>query len=124
MKPKFIDHIVLIVQDVQKTAEFHIQFLGEPIQRAKEQVAFKVGDTKVFFGLPYQDWKEFNKDAGGLNHIAFGVRTVEELQQFHDLLDARGIKNSGITVDKYGGKEFIWFDDPDGYRREFYYRSE
>jgi hypothetical protein len=34
----------------------------------------------------------------------------------------QGIKQSGIQVDKYGNNEFIWFDDPDGYRVEFYCR--
>lgn len=26
-------------------------------------------------------------------------------------------------IDKYGKKEFIWFDDPDGARLEFYLRK-
>ncbi len=40
MRIKFIDHIVIIVKDIKETADFYSSFLGESIQRDKEQVAF------------------------------------------------------------------------------------
>lgn len=124
MKPKFIDHIVLIVRDVKETEKFYSSFLGEPEQLDKEQVAYKIGDTKLFFGLPYGEYGALDKDKGGLNHLAFGVRTADELRGFEKVLNEAGIKNSGVKMDKYGNKEFIWFDDPNGYRLEFYCRPE
>jgi hypothetical protein len=37
-------------------------------------------------------------------------------------LGSAGISHSGIKIDHYGQKEFIWLDDPDGMRVEFYLR--
>ena len=59
-----------------------------------------------------------------MNHLAFGVRTGEELREFEKTLNDAGITNSGIKTDKYGNKEFIWFDDPSGIRLEIYCRPE
>lgn len=123
MKPKFIDHIVLIVKDVKRTADFYSRFLGKPLQLEKEQVAFQIGETKLFFGLPYGEYEKHDKDKYGLNHLAFGVRSLTELRKFEEILNKVGIKHSGIQIDKYGKKEFIWFDDPDGIRLEFYLRK-
>lgn len=121
----FLDHITLMVKDVEKTEEFYSKFLGEPIFKDKDSVAYQIGKTKLFLGLPYNEIKdnEFNKDRIGLNHIAFGVPTLEELKKLQKNLDDAGVKNSGIIIDKYGNKEFIWFDDPDGIRLEFYLRE-
>jgi catechol-2,3-dioxygenase len=122
MKPVFIDHIVLMVKDVESTAQFYGSFLDEPITKSEEQVAYKVGETTIFFGLPYKEYKPHDKDVYGLNHLTFRVSSLEELKEFENKLSQADIKHSGIQIDKYGGKEFIWFDDPDGYRLEFYLR--
>ena len=50
MQPKYIDHIVLIVKDIQVTEKFYSSFLGKPIQQDKEQIAYQIGETKIFFG--------------------------------------------------------------------------
>jgi glyoxylase I family protein len=50
------------------------------------------------------------------------VRTLEELKSIRGQLDSAGISHSGIKIDHYGRKEFIWLDDPDGMRIEFYLR--
>ncbi|PIR41176.1 MAG: hypothetical protein COV31_02080 [Candidatus Yanofskybacteria bacterium CG10_big_fil_rev_8_21_14_0_10_46_23] len=117
---KFIDHIVVVVKDVSETAGFYSVFLGEPTFKDQDQVVFKIGETKLFFGLAYKDYKWHDKDHYGLNHLAFGLSRVEELEALGERLNKAGIKNSGIQIDKYSQKEFIWFDDPDGYRLEFY----
>lgn len=121
-KPSFIDHLVLIVKDIKKTIDFYNAFLGKPENLEKDSVSYKIGDTKIFFGLPYKEYDNPDKDMGGINHIALGIRTIDELRFFESILNNASIKNSGIQVDKYGQKEFIWFDDPDGYRLEFYLR--
>ena len=124
MQPKFIDHIVLIIKNIEETEKFYNSFLGKPEQQDKEQVAYKIGETKIFFGLAYGDFEKSDKDKTSLNHLAFGVRSMEELREFEQTLNNSGIKNSGIMNDKYGNKEFIWFDDPNGYRLEIYCRTE
>lgn len=123
MIPAYIDHLVIMVKDIHETEKSCTKFLGNPLELTEEQVAYQVGETKIFFGLPYAEWKEIDKDANGLNHLAFGVKTAEELRKFEKILNDADIKNSGIKVDRWGNKEFIWFDDPNGYRLEFYCRA-
>lgn len=48
--------------------------------------------------------------------------TYEELQSIQSQLDGSEIPSSWIKKDHYGQKEFIWLDDPDGMRVEFYLR--
>ena len=122
MKPTYIDHIVLIVKDINKTADFYSKFLGEPTQKDDEQVAFQISETKLFFVLPIKEYKPNDKDSYSLNHLAFGVKTIEELKEFEKVLNDANILNKGIRIDKYGKKEYVSFDDPDGYRIEFYNR--
>jgi glyoxylase I family protein len=126
MKIEFLDHIVLIVKNVKKTVKFYSKFLGKPIHKGKFSVAYQIGKTKLFLVLPYKNLKnnKFNADRIGLNHLAFGVRTLQQLRKMKNKLDKLKIKNSGIKIDKYGKKEFIWFDDPDKIRLEFYLREK
>lgn len=122
----FIDHIVLMVSDVKRAEAFYSAFLGTPVHRDEESVAYQIGNTKIFLALPYHELPDssFNKDRLGLNHLALGVRSLRELKQYEQLLVTAKIKHSGVQIDKYGGKKFIWFDDPDGIRLEFYLRDE
>lgn len=124
MQPKFIDHLVLIVKDIEETEKFYSSFLGKPDHQDENQVAYKIGETKIFFGLPLGEYEKSDKDKTSLNHLAFGVRTGEELRDFEKILNEANIKNSGIKIDKYGNNEFIWFDDPSDIRLEIYCRPK
>jgi glyoxylase I family protein len=124
-RPAFVDHLVFRVSDLERTERFYSALLDEPPDRAEDSTMFCVGDTRLFFTcaagpstLPYE------KEKVGLNHIAFGARTIEELRAIEARINRRGISHSGIQIDRYGGKEFIWLDDPDGIRIEFYLRGE
>lgn len=122
MELKFIDHIVLIVKDLLETEKFYSSFVGKPIHKDNESIAYEIGSTKIFFTLPDGEFENTNKDNGGFNHIAFGVRNLEELKSFESILKENQILNSGIKNDTYGNNDFIWFDDPNGYRIEIYCR--
>ena len=123
MQLQYIDHIVLIVKNMEETEKFYTSFLGKPEHISENSVTYKVGETKIFFSLPYGEYKKSDKDKSGLNHLAFGVKTGEELKGFERILNEANIKNSGIKIDKYGNNEFIWFDDPNNIRLEIYCRS-
>jgi glyoxylase I family protein len=121
--PNFVDHLVFRVAEVGRTERFYTALLGQPLQRAEGSIMYQVGDTRLFFtrsdkhqAAPYE------KEKVGLNHLAFGVHTLEELQAIRSQLDSLGVAHSGIERDKYGQREFIWLDDPDGMRIEFYMR--
>lgn len=124
MKPESIDHILLIVNDIEKTEEFYSKIFGKPIYKDEDSIAWKIGDTKLFFGLPFKKLRNnvFDRNRIGLNHLAFVVRTLDELKEWQKNLNEAGIKNSGIIKDKYQNREYIWFDDPDSIRQEFYLR--
>jgi catechol-2,3-dioxygenase len=121
--PKFVDHVVFRVADPSRSEKFYTALLGPPRQQNADSNMYQVGDTRLFFtrcerprsGNP-------DKEEIGFNHLAFGVQTLADLRKIQAQLDAAGISHSGITIDYYGNKEFIWLDDPDGLRVEFYLR--
>ncbi len=117
-----LDHIVISVKDLKKSTEFYSKFLGKPV-KGKEDVSWKVGQTKLFLTYAYKkDAKSFDKHNFGLNHIAFGISGLMELRKIAADLTKAKIKHSGIGHDKYSKKSFLWFDDPDKIRLEFYLR--
>jgi len=122
--PRFVDHAVFRVGDLGKTEHFYTILLGEPSYRTEDSIMYEVGDTRLFFSAcDAVNRRAYEKEQIGLNHVAFGVRTLEELQAIRAQLDGGGVVHSGILIDKYGEKEFIWLDDPDGMRVEFYLRA-
>ena len=122
--PGFVDHLVFRVADLEETERFYSRLLGEPSYKGEGSVMYVSGDTRLFFSRLAEGRSEsFDKENIGLNHLAFGVRTLKELQAFAAQLEASGIAHSGIRIDRYGKKEFIWLDDPDGLRLELYLRE-
>lgn len=120
---QFVDHLVFRVAVLTKTEWFYTKLLGQPAHRTEDSIMFQVGDTRVFFTLCDRlQSAPHAKDKIGLNHLAFGVRTLDELRVTKDQLDSAGICNRGIEQERYGQKEFIWLDDPDNMRIEFYLR--
>lgn len=121
--PEFVDHLVYRVTNLRETERFYTALLGPPSHRISDSIMYQVGYTRIFFTCCVQtDLGSFDKEKVGLNHLAFGVRTLEELQLIQKQLDSAGVSNSGIKVDRYGQREFIWLDDPDKMRIEFYLR--
>jgi len=120
MKITFLDHIVLIIKNVAETEKFYTGFLGQPTLQNERMLIYEIGETRLFFVLPKGEYETKDKDKGGLNHIAFGVHTLEELKYFEGLLNQAAIHHSGIKTDIHGGKDYIWLDDPDNIRIELY----
>jgi glyoxylase I family protein len=122
--PTFIDHLVFRVANLNRTERFYTALLGQPAYKAEDTLMYLVAATRIFFTCsagPVQEAHE--KENIGLNHFAFGVASLQELQTIQTQLDDSGVSHSGIKLDSYGLKEFIWLDDPDEMRVEFYLRS-
>lgn len=104
-----IDHIVLHVNDPQKSKKFYTEILGMTVYRDSER--------QVFMHAGAQGVALFKKDdgaphAGGdMNHLALNVAsgTYESLKAG---LEAHGIAVSG----RPGDDRCIYFSDPDGHR--------
>lgn len=118
-----IDHIVISVKNLKQSVKFYESFLGKA-KISKWDASWQLGDTKLFLTDPYKSKpSKFDKHNLGLNHFAFTVDSLRQLKQFETKLNKAKIKNSGILIDQYSKQEFIWFDDLDGIRLEFYLRN-
>ena len=115
-----LDHIVIVVKDLFETELFYSSFLGSPLETAEGSIAYEIGKTKLMFVLPEHKFAQYNKNEGGMNHIAFAVENEDELRDVLGRLGVANIKNSGIEIDKVEGKKYVWFDDPSGVSLEFY----
>jgi catechol 2,3-dioxygenase-like lactoylglutathione lyase family enzyme len=118
-----IAHATLTVSDVQKTKKFYENLFGVEI----------VSDNKYSFsllkaGIPcwFVQWPEnkdkkdrFNEKRIGLDHIAFELKTTDELEDVLERLNKMKVKTRGIEffVDKY---PYICFRDPDNIQVEFF----
>lgn len=123
MEKLFLDHLVISTTNFKKSTKFYQAFLGKG-HASKENTWWQIGLMKLFITFPYKKGaKSFDKHNIGLNHLAFGVGVLSELKKYERRLNKAKIKHSGIQIDKYSNKEFIWFDDPDGIRLEFYLRA-
>ena len=118
-----IDHIVISVKDLKKSVKFYESFLGKA-KVSKVDSSWNLNGTKLFLTCAYTKFaKKFDKHNFGLNHLAFKADSLKQLKNFETKLNKSKIQNSGIQLDQYSNKEFIWFDDPDGIRLEFYLRN-
>lgn len=125
-KTLFIEHIVLVVKNLKRSKEFYSKIFGNPEYSDEYSFMFRIGETKLFLCLPYGKLPKndrFNPNRIGLEHLAFGVRSLRKLKEIEQHLDKQKIKHSGIHIDKHSKKEKIWLDDPDGIRLEFFLRS-
>ena len=123
--PTSIDHLVFRVASIETTETFYTALLGQPAFKTEGMVLFTVSGTRLFFtAVSTPATHPYNKDEIGLNHIALGVPTVADLQAISTQLDTANITHSGIKIDPHGGKEYIWLNDPDGFRVEFYLREQ
>jgi glyoxylase I family protein len=121
-RPTFVDHLVFRVSDVDRTSRFYSALLGEPY-RADEYVMYSAGNTLLFFTPSVGSAQPYDKEKVGLNHIAMGVRTVDELRMVESQLNDASIAHSGIKIWQDGVTRYIWLDDPDGIRLEYWLRS-
>ncbi|HEX5229645.1 MAG TPA: VOC family protein [Bryobacteraceae bacterium] len=117
-----VDHLVFRVSDTKQTERFYNALLGAPLFRAEDYVMYMVGETRLFFTPSSGQAAAHNKENIGFNHMALGLRTLEELQTVESQLNEAGIAHSGIRVWEDGLTKYIWLDDPDGMRIEYWLR--
>jgi glyoxylase I family protein len=122
--PTSLDHLVFRVASIPATERFYTALLGAPAHATDAFLVYTVGLTRLFFTLAPSQPEAFDKDKIGLNHLAFSTQTLAELETIATQLTASGIEHSGIKLDPHGQKNYIWLNDPDGFRVEFYLRAE
>ncbi|PYT76429.1 MAG: hypothetical protein DMG40_26200 [Acidobacteria bacterium] len=92
--PQFVDHLVFRVRNLEASERFYTHLLGSPPRRNPESVMWQVGDTRLFFTKASADDSRYDKEQIGLNHLAFGVRSVNELRTIVKRLDDAPSRNS------------------------------
>jgi glyoxylase I family protein len=121
----YLDHIVFRVREIAETERFWNALLGKPVFKDEESLMYIVGAARLFFTPSSRgSANSYDKESVGLNHLAFGIHSSQELREILDHLNDSRLQNSGVKIDHYGNKEFIWLNDPNGFRVEFYCRPE
>jgi glyoxylase I family protein len=116
-----VDHLVFRVPNMTRTERFYNVLLGEPF-KADGYIMYMVGDTRLFFTPYFEHATPFNKENIGLNHMALAVGTSEDLETIELHLSRHAIAHSEIKLWQDGLTKYIWLDDPDGIRIEYWLR--
>src|SRR5213592_1964341 len=96
-----IDHVTLTVTDLDVSTRFYEEVMGLlpllDFGYGRLLMDRKTGFT-VAVALPEgAEGGTFTHLATGLDHLGFGVGTMEELQEWEQHLDEHGIEHSPIT---------------------------
>ncbi|PKI17422.1 SMU1112c/YaeR family gloxylase I-like metalloprotein [Colwellia sp. 12G3] len=124
-----IHHVAIICSDYEKSKDFYTRILGLKVIAENYRVArdsFKLdlrlpdGSQIELFSFPNAPERPSQPEAQGLRHLAFNVESVEQVCQY---LISRGVDVEPIRVDEYTGKQFTFFNDPDGLPLELYQQN-
>lgn len=119
-----IHHIALTVSDAERSAAWYRALFGltEVLRGDDDVVSFRVlaGNGVVVGVRRYHQTAadQFDELRVGMDHVAFGVSTQEELEEWQRLLEERGIEFSPIAETPIGS--VIVFRDPDNIQLEIW----
>jgi glyoxylase I family protein len=120
-----IAHAVLTVSNIQHTKDFY-EKLFETSLEMDDESSFSL--LKVGIPCWFAQWKKDNNDRFdekrvGLDHIAFKLETLEELQKVINRLIEMKVPNAGL--ERFAGKyPYVAFRDPDNIQTEFFIPKE
>lgn len=123
-----VHHIAIICSDYQRSLYFYTHVLGLKViaehyreQRKSYKTDLALGDEYVIelFSFPSPPQRVSNPEAVGLRHLAFEVNDISEVVAELDVLN---IAHEEVRMDKFTGKHFLFFRDPDGLPIEVYER--
>jgi len=121
-----IHHTAILCSDYQRSKTFYAEILGLEIvaenYRAdrnswKLDLALPDGCQIELFSFPDRPPRPIYTEALGLRHLAF---RVNDLGKAIDLLLSCGVQAEPVRIDKYTGKRFTFFSDPDKLPLEIY----
>jgi catechol 2,3-dioxygenase-like lactoylglutathione lyase family enzyme len=128
IRVKAIDHVTLVVRDLEMSRRFYVDTLGmRQVSRPAfnfQGLWFQAGDTQIHLILehPGSDTAGFrqpaeNVGAGRTGHFAF---QVEDAQVAVDELKRLGVRVRGGPSRRPDGFLQIWCYDPDGHVVELF----
>lgn len=122
-----VHHITLRVSDLAESRRFYEGVLGFEVDqffndKCRLRLATDSRTTRLVLrsplpGTPVGD--RFSERRIGLDHLAFGVRSRDDLKRIVELLRQAGIPTQGIQPVP-GGGALVCFRDPDNIQLEFF----
>jgi len=114
---KKIDHIELVVGDLERAKEFYAK-LGPMVRHTTHHggsAEYMIGDT--LFEIHQVGAGGRNEENPGIDHISFLVEGgKEELEKVRKDIASKGIEVTDVRLVKATGRYLINFRDSDGYR--------
>lgn len=121
-----IAHVTLTVSDVNQTKKFYEDLF---------EIEISMDDAKSFslsiVGIPcwFVQWDKttpddrFDETRVGLDHVAFKLETLDELEKVISRLKDMNVQTAGLQrfADKY---PYVAFKDPDNIQTEFFVPKE
>jgi glyoxylase I family protein len=124
LKTPGVHHITLRSSDIDRSRAFYAETLGFPIMlHTPELFLFMAGSTAVGVRAPNSAQPPdgaFSPFRVGLDHIALGCESEEQLERVAEALSEAGVENTGVKLDETLGKRYVAFKDPDGIAWEYY----
>jgi len=120
-------HITLNVNDLEQSRRFYQALPGFAIDQdiPGEKLRFRIGEAAARLvlvpplpGTPEGD--RFSERRIGLDHLAIGVSSREDLESTLEVLRSIGADTEGIHLDRGGEVAMITFRDPDNIQWEFF----
>ena len=119
-------HIALTVRDADRSAQWYADLLGMQVvlKGDDEAVRFRIlacPDSGWVIGLrqyPGREGDAFDEFRTGLDHFAFGVSSLAELESWEQKLRAADVPFTPIAQSPIG--PVIVFRDPDNIQLEFF----
>ena len=121
-----IHHTAIICSNYEKSKHFYVNILGLSIiseiyreERDSHKLDLAVGEHGQIelFSFPHPPKRPSYPEAAGLRHLAFQVTDIEaavcELKEHN-------VSVEPIRIDSLTGKQFTFFQDPDGLPLELY----
>ena len=121
-----IGHVVLMVQDLERSVEFYTQVLGfrvsdvYPPSMVPGRMVF-MRYANDHHGVALVGGADKPGNSSELNHMAFEVATIDEVFRARDHLEQNGVKISYQGRRRAGCQIAVEFCDPDNHMLEIYY---
>lgn len=123
-----LHHVAINVRDLEKAVQWYSDVLGFaplfPYDTDAFQRRIMRHPSGVVIGLTRHNHDDgdaaFNERVTGLDHLAFGVASRDELESWAQRLDAAGVEHSGVKETPATGSILIAFRDPDNIQLELY----
>jgi catechol 2,3-dioxygenase-like lactoylglutathione lyase family enzyme len=134
-----LHHVLIRVQDPERSRRFYedvllLPFMEIPVGADISSIwegrpgsgtllATQVGSTFVMLAPPLEGADpedRFDELRIGVDHLAFGVDSRDDLRALLERLTEAGVATAGIEDDSVLGNQFVGFRDPDNVQWEFW----